>query len=206
MAQIYDGIQSIGAMGADIELEAVSTAVNAIDFSNTGYAFLLDNSGKIITHPKQGYYGKNISELFTGSKPSIDKKLQSAKIGSSPVLTAFYPLQAFKGSEKKWYVGAVVDENKILAPAYELGRNAIIAAIITAIISSLGLFFYMYDVLIKPVAKLTEQADSISRGQLREDVDGLTRKDEIGDLANALQRLQKSLSMAMDRLRKTGKE
>lgn len=205
VSQLYDGGRSVGAMGADIELKAVSDAVNAINFGNTGYAFLLDSNGKIITHPQQSYYDKNISELFSGKKPSIGSDLQNAEIEGSPVLTAFFPLKDFKGSEKKWYVGAVVDESKILAPAYELGRNAIIAAIITAIISSLGLFVYMYDVLIRPVAKLTEQADSISRGQLREEVAGLKRKDEIGDLANALQRLQKSLSMAMDRVRRVGK-
>lgn len=202
VAQIYDGNDSIGAMGADIELKAISDEVNTVTFNDTGYAFLIDETGKILTHPDQNNYDKNISQLFTNSTPKISTKLQKASIGADSVLTAFFPLKNFSGSEKKWLVGVVVEEDKVLAPAYRLGINAIIAAVIAAILSSMIFYLFMNKALIKPVAQLTEQSDAISRGKLSTEILGTHRKDEIGELANAIQRLQKSLRMAMDRIRK----
>lgn len=202
VAQIFDGKQSIGAMGADIELKDISDAVNAISFNDSGYAFLINDEGKVITHPNASYYGKNIIELFQGKVPSIfSSKLQHSEVDGKDVLTAFFPLKQFDASEKGWLIGVVVDEKKILAPAYQLGKNAIIASIIVAILSSIVFFLFMKSALITPVNQLTEQADEISRGRLKTEIIGTARKDEIGDLAKAIQRLQKSLSMAMDKIR-----
>lgn len=202
VAQIFDGNRSIGAMGADIELKDISDAINAISFNNTGYAFLINDEGQIITHPNNNYYGKNIIELFQGKVPSIfSSELQHSEADGADVLTAFFPLKQFNAGEKGWLIGVVVDEKKILAPAYQLGINALIASIIAAILSSVVFFLFMRSALITPVNKLTEQADEISRGRLKTELVGTTRKDEIGDLANAIQRLQKSLNMAMNKIR-----
>lgn len=202
VAQIYDGNHSIGVMGADIELKDVSDAVNTITFNDAGYAFLINDEGKIITHPEANYYGKSIMDLFQGKVPTtLSSKLQYSKINDTDVLTAFFPLKQFSASEKGWLVGVVVDEKKILAPAYQLGKNAIIASVIAAILSSIIFFLFMKGSLITPVNQLTSQADEISRGRLKTKIVGTARKDEIGDLANAIQRLQKSLSMAMDKIR-----
>lgn len=202
VAQIYDGNRSIGAMGADIELKDISDAVNAITFNDSGYAFLVNEEGEIITHPKSGYYGKNITTLYQGERPFISTKLQNSSISNNDVLTAFFPLKEFTGSEKRWYIGVVVDEEKILAPAYRLGINAIIAAVITAILSSIIFFLFMRSTLISPVNRLTKQSDDISRGGLTTEITDVVRNDEIGDLARAIQRLQKSLRMAMEKVRK----
>lgn len=201
VAQIYNGTESVGAMGADIELKAVSDVINSVNFHDTGYAFLVKEDGKIITHPAKGYYDKNISELFNGLVPNISTNLQHSRIGDDKVLTAFFPLTNFSGSEKKWFIGVVVDEGKVLAPAYQQGKNAVITAIITAILSSLIFYFFMRSVLINPVRELVEQSDEISRGRLTGEIDSANRNDEVGELAQAIQRLQKSLRMAIDRLK-----
>lgn len=202
VAQLYDREGSIGAMGADIELKAISDAVNAITFNESGYVFLINENGKIITHPEQVFYDKNITQLFSKDTPIIAAKLQNSMIGNTKVLAAFYPLGSFTGSEKRWLIGVVIDEEKILAPAYRLGINAIIAAIIAAILSSIIFFLFMRSALIKPVNQLTEQAEEVSRGRFATEIVGTDRQDEIGDLAKAIQRLQKSLRMAMERIKK----
>ena len=52
----------------------------------------------------------------------------------------------------------------------------------------------------RPVAQLTEVADRISLGELDAQI-RIDRKDEIGDLAEALRRMQASLQAAIERLR-----
>lgn len=56
--------------------------------------------------------------------------------------------------------------------------------------------------IVKPLRELTEVADQFSAGQLKLKIPGLQRKDEIGNLARALDRLGTSMQMAMQRLQK----
>ena len=56
----------------------------------------------------------------------------------------------------------------------------------------------------RPLRDLTDVADRFSKGQLDLKVPGMTRRDEIGNLAQALDRLGTSTRMAMQRLMKRG--
>lgn len=190
-----------GVLGADIELKAISDAVNSVTFNNSGYAFIVNENGKIITHPNSELFSKNISDMYTGSTPRLTGTLQKATVDNQAVLTGFYPMTEFTGSQNKWLVGVVVDEKKVMAPATSLGITAIIAAALAALLSSLIFYSFMKGALIQPVNALKAQADEISRGKFTANLAGLDRDDEIGELAQAIQRLQKSLSMAMTRLR-----
>ncbi len=56
--------------------------------------------------------------------------------------------------------------------------------------------------LAKPIIHLTEVAEKISLGELKTPI-RITSTDEIGDLADALRRMQSSLTKAIQRLRRT---
>ncbi len=200
VSKLTDNNQVVGVLGADIELKAVSDAVNAVTFNNTGYVFLVNNKGDIITYPQQELYGKNINAIYTGKKPELKQHLQESTIHKNVVLTAFFPLDQYIGSEDKWFIGIVVDKDKILSPAYKLGLITTIAAILTALLSTIIFYLFMRRTLIEPVRQLSEQADNISRGNLTEEIMNVSRKDEIGDLAKAVQRMQKALHMAINKL------
>ncbi|WP_227430881.1 cache domain-containing protein [Psychrobacter sp. I-STPA6b] len=202
VSQIFQGNQSIGAMGGDIELADIADAVNAVNFNGSGYAYLVNKEGDIISYPDQSLYGKPISELYEGAVPTLTEGFQEAMIDGKKVLTAFYPLDNFTAIDKSWYIGVVVDEAAVLAPANQLGKSAAITAVIAAILSSIIFYLFMLSSLIKPVNALTAQSNEISRGNFTEDVAGIERDDEIGELAKSIQRLQRSLKMAMERLSK----
>jgi len=55
--------------------------------------------------------------------------------------------------------------------------------------------------LSRPITKLTDTADRISVGELDVEID-TNRKDEIGDLAEAVSRMQDSIRLSIERLRK----
>ncbi|MBU0987648.1 MAG: HAMP domain-containing protein, partial [Proteobacteria bacterium] len=54
--------------------------------------------------------------------------------------------------------------------------------------------------LSRPIIKLTDAADRISVGELDVEID-TNRKDEIGDLAEAVARMQDSIRLSIERLR-----
>lgn len=200
VANMYENDEFVGAFGGDIELDTVSNAVNSVNFNNTGYAFLVDANGKVITHPDKGMYDKSVSEMFETITPQLEPKLQESVLNGNAVLSSFYKLDNFKHGVNDWYLGVVLDKQKVLAPAQKLGRNAVIAAIITALLSSILFYLFMKAMLIKPVQVLTEQSNEISLGDFDMEIAGLDRKDEVGELSQAIERLRKSLKMAMDRL------
>lgn len=202
VANIYDKGRFVGVFGGDIELDEVSNAVNAVNFNHTGYAFLVNDKSEIITHPDKALYGKNMNEMFQGEKVQLSPKLQPSTVNGESVFTGFYKVDGFTSSKRDWYIGVVLYKDKVLEPATQLGWLAIIGAILTALLSSLILYLFMKNTIISPVKLLTEQSDKISRGELELGVTGTDRKDEVGDLAKALDRLRKSLKMAMDSLKK----
>ena len=58
----------------------------------------------------------------------------------------------------------------------------------------------MSNILRSPIAELSEAANKISRGNFNVEID-VNRKDEIGVVANSIERMKTSLSMAIERLR-----
>lgn len=61
-----------GVMACDLSLKTVSQAVNTINFNHTGYAFLINVEGKIISHPDTSFNGKAMGALFNEGVPSLD--------------------------------------------------------------------------------------------------------------------------------------
>ncbi len=66
-------------------------------------------------------------------------------------------------------------------------------------LTSIGVFFISRRIT-QPIAYLTHAADRISLGELDTRID-MDRKDEIGELAEAIVRLQASIKVAMERFR-----
>jgi methyl-accepting chemotaxis protein len=52
----------------------------------------------------------------------------------------------------------------------------------------------------RPIRRLTQIADGISRGNLGANIAEAQRSDEIGSLARAIERLRASVKLAVDRL------
>ena len=86
-------------------------------------------------------------------------------------------------------------------PVSKIDLEALIALVVTLALVSL-IAHRVANGISKPVRDLTLVADQISRGQLAHDLPEKTRLDEIGALARAIERLAKSMALALQRLRK----
>jgi HAMP domain-containing protein len=99
----------------------------------------------------------------------------------------------------RWTVAVQQDEDELLAPLKEtltLGLALLIgAAVFVALVAR-----FAAKMLTKPIVELTEAADQMSVGALGVPITS-TRHDELGQLAEALDRVRKSMAAAMSRLR-----
>jgi methyl-accepting chemotaxis protein len=162
VANFYDKGEFKGAFGGDLSLKTVSNAVNTLNFNNTGYAFLLNSKGNIISHPVEALNGKPISALFEGNTPTLSETLQEIEIESSTMFTAFHKLEGLYGSE--WYIGVVLDKNLVMASASRFGWTALIGTVLSALLCSLALYIAVSRQLL-PLQKLRESLLEINRGE-----------------------------------------
>lgn len=99
------------------------------------------------------------------------------------VVSAYAPFE-FLGT--KWVVLAEIDESEMLEPVLNLRDRALIAMlIIAAVIVGVGIFFAR--MITRPISSITGAMEVLSSGDTSIDVPENGRKDEIGDMANALE-------------------
>lgn len=197
-----------GVIAADIQLAQISKLVSTIRFGQTGYAFMLDNDGRVITMPEFGYTDLGLSmDDFEGDaalepilgKVSLDVfelliKMTTSQTGVRRVVlngvekyVAYQPIPTIGYS-----LGLVVPVSEtqaaLIATRERLDNESrrtflnIIFATILLLAVSIIVSRWMGNTLVKPLSQLTETATRLSMGDLNTKAQIQTR-DEIGVLA-----------------------
>ncbi len=117
------------------------------------------------------------------------------------VASAYTPFE-FLGA--KWVVLAEIDEAEILEPVMTLRNHAVIAMLLLAVvIVVVGIFFSR--MITKPISTITSAMEVLAKGDTSIDVPESDRKDEIGDMAQALE-IFKQNRIEADRLAEEQKQ
>ncbi|WP_448547433.1 methyl-accepting chemotaxis protein [Thalassotalea fusca] len=173
---IHNG-QFIGVAGGDIYLDEIASILNAIDFLDLGYAYLVTGEGKILSHPDSNMVNKQIEDVL-GSKPNFSSQLNEIN-GKS--IVSFVPIDGIESVD--WYVGVMLDQKKAYQPMVDARNSAIIVGILSLLVTVVLLHF-LFAKLMEPIHTLNRAIRDISEG------DGdLTKRltvstnDEIGQLS-----------------------
>ncbi len=201
VAKIEDQNTFMGAFGGDIELQTIADVINEIDFNQKGYAFLVHESGTIISHPNTRFNGKILDTLFSMAAPVTSEGFIRTTAGNKDVLLKFTPLK-LKERDTSLMIGVAIDFNKIMAETDKFKFVTLILALLGTLITSLVLYFALNKLLLKPLIALTKSADKLSLGELDVEIDGTERKDEIGLMAQAIERMGASITIAIKKLKK----
>jgi HAMP domain-containing protein len=92
-----------------------------------------------------------------------------------------------------------VSRDTLLGEIARARNTGLLIGIILTVVSLLVMWQIALWVITKPVGHITEVANQISRGDLDVSIE-VTSQDEIGDLAEAIERMRTSLKLAMQRL------
>lgn len=196
----------------------------------TGYTCIYsrpDASGKssVWVHPNTALIGKNLPELM--KKPLGDTYDQWWSIYkgaySGTISKGYYTWQEADGSFKHKFMVCIPVENTpyiIASTAYvqeillksktikvkadklsrKVKNNLIYAFAATIFLICLCVIFYSFTLSHK-IRKLTQIANRISVGEIDADID-IKSRDEIGELSEAIGRLQDSIRLSIEKLRK----
>src|SRR6266496_2249423 len=188
----------VGVLASAMTIEDISRIVANWRTGKTGYAFLVDENAKVVAHPR---------EEFVTSQMHLDHPLiASFRSTGEPRLLAFTQtdgkrvLGYVQGNRFRWAVAVQQDEDEVLAPLRQtlaLGLAVLAAAaIVVALIARSA-----SRMLIRPIVEMTRAANRMSLGELDQPI-ASSRHDELGLLAQSLERLRKSMRAAFKRLMK----
>ena len=192
-----EGSTPAGVIAIAMTLEDLSATVTKTRIGKTGFAILVDEQNRLIAH----------------GQGAIDNKLQD--MGSHPVLAAgTAPGEAsftytYEGREIVAYTATtrlgwrlIVQQDAVEAygAAKKAETNAFILLAITLVVV-VAVAVLLAGRLATPIRNLTSIADEISKGKLGAKIAESSRRDEIGALARAIERMGVSLQLAFDKLR-----
>jgi methyl-accepting chemotaxis protein len=190
----------VGVMAAAMTIEDLSKNVATWQKGQTGYAFLVDEKGYVISHPDSQYVTKRKNLNNHPLIASFRKKgwmTITTKFNNADGQTAFGHVRS---NNYGWVLVVQQQDSEVFAALNRIKRFALTLLACTVLLVSVIAWFSARAV-VNPIMKLTDAAERMSLGELNVKID-IKSKDEIGLLAQAIGRMQTSLRLAMERLRK----
>lgn len=181
------------AGGNTLALHALARKYTLHD--GVAYAYVEGGNGAILAHT----FGSFPEEIRPQSRPGVGREPErrSLQWAGRPVVDTAVPV--LEGQIGSVHVGFWADR---LQDEVQGALIPIVAVI--AVIPFVGalLSFLLAQWIVRPIVDLTEIAEKVTMGDLELSVGGdrVSTRDEIGDLARALERMRSSLKAAMMRL------
>nr|WP_060482472.1 methyl-accepting chemotaxis protein [Pseudomonas sp. NBRC 111119] len=176
----------IGVVGGDLALDGLVQIINSLNFGGMGYAFLVNDQGKILVHPDQGLVMKSLSDLFPEHAPKLTADLTEVQSEGQTRLLTFTPVTGLPSAN--WYIGLSIDKDKAFAMLSTFRTSAVIATVV-AVVIIIGLLGLLIRVLLQPLHTMTRAMEDIAEGE-----GDLTKRlrihnhDEFGILGTAFNR------------------
>jgi methyl-accepting chemotaxis protein len=193
---IKSGGATVGVMAAGSTVEEISKVVAGWHSGKTGYAFLVDENGKVLAHPQQDYV---LSQRKLLEHPLV----AGYRADNQPHLLTFSDvgtesLGYVQGNRFHWAIATQVSTQELFAPQHQtLVLGLLLLAGAGVLVTLIAVF--ASKLLVHPIVEMTHAADQMSMGELSKPIRA-TGNDELSMLAKALERLRKSMLAAMQRL------
>ena len=183
----------IGAVATIVEISFLNNIITNSKIGDTGYAFIIDNTGLVIAHPDSKLNLKlNITELegmeqyaanMIAGKSGVEKYIfegDSKSCGYAPVKST------------GWSLALTLPDSEFLAPVV-LVRNIVALVGISALIIGIAVSLLFARSISTKLRASVDFASKIASGDLSASMD-IDQKDEIGQLANSLKDMAENLN------------
>lgn len=186
----------VGVLAAAMTRETISEIVTTYGEGRTGSSFLVDETGKAVAHRQNAYViqQRDMSDhpLVLASDQNEAKRVEFIDANGKPTI-------GFAKNTKLGWTLAIQQEREEAFEALKHAQTVAYYMFAGTFIIILIIAFFSSRAIVTPIRKLTDAANRISVGDL--DVEISTKsKDEIGDLAAAIVRMQDSIRLSISRL------
>lgn len=197
---IKKGDRLVGVIAAAMTVDEISSNIANWRQGDTGLAFLVDEKGFVISHPNKQYVSKrknlNSHPLIAGFRKKGWRTITST-FNETDGQPAFGHVRS---NNYGWALVLQQEEGGVFA-AYNRTQEFALILLASTVVLVLIIAWFSARAIVTPIRKLTDAAERMSLGELNVKID-VKSKDEIGLLAQAVGRMQTSLRLAMNRLRR----
>ncbi len=184
-APIRSGDKIVGVFAAIADISFLNELIAGEKIGTTGYAFVTDNTGLVLAHPKaENVFNLNIAK--TQGMEELSKKMIGGERGvhsyvfqGVPKTAGFAPVKA-----TGWSVCLTLPDSEYLAAANDV-RNLILLISVIALVIAFLIYLAFSRTITKPLAKGVAFAELVASGDFTQQLP-IHQKDEIGKLAEAL--------------------
>ena len=206
---IFDKGECVGVVASDLSIEVLTNIVHASRPFPNSYSVLLNDKGSYVVHPdEEKLTKKTVFGQTLVNSPEAQEAANAMVAGE----TGFKP---FRLNNEDWYVfyRPFVHNKEYGMPMKQLGwsagvvflkenilgvHNILIYMVLAITVLAVVVFFGLCHMLIrrqmKPLRMLTRSAERIAEGHYDEEVPNAQRDDEIGQLQDHFQQMQRSLA------------
>ena len=198
---IDKGQSLVGTLVQCSSLVSISNTVASAKFGETGIARLIDNKQRLIAHGDLTQLTEELRDLSADSIANLENSVEPVVSDVDGKKIVSYSIATDLG----WELTVLQDYNDAYAELIASNRNALIAGIVLI----LGIILAAYllgNNISKPINKLAEVASTFSKGNIRQNIPGTRRNDEIGELAKAIERLGLGIGVILRRYQQQKKQ
>jgi len=195
---IFRDGQTVGVLATAMTRDAISKLVTNWKQGETGSVFLVDQENRVVAHQNNAFVVQqkdmSTNPLVKASRENMVRNVEFVDVGGQEAL-------GFSQKTKLGWILAIQQDkaeayselHKARRFAYMLLGITVVAIILIALLASRA--------IVTPIKRLTDAANRISVGELDVEITA-TSSDEIGDLSDAIIRMQDSIRLSISRLRK----
>jgi methyl-accepting chemotaxis protein len=197
---IKSGDNLLGVMAAAMTVDEISNNIPTWRKGQTGFAFLVDEKGFVISHPDKQYVTQRKNLNRHPLIASFRKKGWRTMTGKFNAPNGQAAFGHVRSNNYGWAL-VLQQQSKEVFESYKRVQEFALIQLAGTVLLVLIIGWFSARAIVTPIMKLADAAERMSLGELTVKID-IKSKDEIGLLAQAIGRMQISLRLAMNRLRK----
>jgi methyl-accepting chemotaxis protein len=182
---IKGGDRVVGVATLIVDIRFLNDMILKERFGKTGYAYVVDNSGLIISHPQsENIFKTNLAQLSGAA--GFAKEMISGGSGVDyyvfqgvPKIAGYAPVPS-----TGWSVALAFSDSEYLLNIHEVA-NIVIVVGLAAIVAAFVVLLLFSRIITKPLKRGVEFAELVAGGDLTQ-VLSIRQRDEVGKLADAL--------------------
>ena len=191
--------QTLGYVAVSVYVESFSKYMKNASVSNSesSYAYLIDEKGKVIYHKNHDKIGKDVENASI--KEVVDKVIKGQKVEAGTTEYTYENVKMLSSyaivTITNWTFVITGDINEIRQPVNQMTLIILIIAALVSIVSIL-IGIAASRVIVNPLTKVTLLVDKTSKLDLSEDTDIedlIKANDEIGTISRAIVNMRKTL-------------
>ncbi len=186
-----------GVLMTSSALRDISDAIATTRIGRTGFSVLMDGKGRVIAHPEPDLNGK-LRDMSSHPAYKATRNSPTARVTFEEGGKEYVAYAAT--TRLGWVIIVQQEAQEAFAPVQNALRTTAVVLVGAAIAAMLAAYLLARG-LASPILRLTQAADAVSRGDTAVEIAEVSRGDELGGLARAIDRMRLSIDVAMKRLR-----